>query len=216
MRLNDIINKEQIDESMMGMIGSIFFVNDKKTNKSKISQPKHQVEEVASKPFGGVCKYKNSVLIPETPEYRINDEKLIQAAAQMFRGNWVNNKDAQLCLKNVLSHLLSRFISNMENEINDIDLEVIANSLASDKLEYDKANSDFRIVNKIFNRIKYHKERIFDKMISEPGSFKDKWVDAKEELSKVIENILKTGGETTMALGQLAAERSDRIKEKAK
>jgi len=216
MRLNDIINKEQIDESMMGMIGSIFFINDKKNiiqNNKTIDKTK---EEVASKPFGGVCKYKNSVLIPETPEYRMNDEKLIRAAAQMFRGNWVNNKDAQSCLKNVLSHLLSRFISKMENDVNDIDLGVIADSLASDKLEYDKTNSDFRTVNKVFTRIKYHKERIFDKMISEPGNFKDKWVDAKEELSKVIENILKNGGETTMALGQLAAERSDNMKEKIK
>lgn len=210
MRLKTLgLQNEDLQEGVKDFLSSMFFMDpntdlsSKKKNKN--TSEKKQPEIEAAEPFGGVCKFRNSVLIPETSEYRNNPDKLIKAAAQMFRGNWINNKDAQHCLKSVIAHLLSLYLEDYNNNVNDIDMSVIANSIADNKFQYSHSNDDYKMVYRVYKRIKYHKERIFDDMITNPGNFSQKWKDAKTELATVIENVLKTGGENKIFLGRAAA-----------
>ena len=211
MRLKTLnLVEEDLQEGMKDLLGSMFFMDTKtnisaKKNKKKVPVKKLEDEE-ASYPFGGVCKFRNSILIPETNEYRRDPEKLIQVVAQMFRGNWVNNKEAQNCLKSVIAHLLSMYLDDYHNTVNDIDMTVIADSIADNNLKYSATNDDYKRVLRVYNRIKYHKDRIFDDMIKNPGNFQQQWKDAKTELATIIENILKTGGETRVFLGRASAE----------
>jgi len=213
MRIVDLTIKTDIelDEGLKSMVTDLFFLTADKPIPTKAVKPKIEDEE-PSEPFGGVCKFKNSILIPETNEYRINDSKLISAAAQMFRGNWVNNPDAQNCLKSVLSHLLKKYLEGYNNNVSTLDMNVLADSIADGKLNYSNDNDDYRVVQRVYKRITMHKDRIFDDMIKNPGNFRTKWVQAKTELSTVIENVLITGGDPSSLMGRLSAENADKNK----
>lgn len=211
MRLYKLIdNDKQINE---GLLQTLFFIKHEKTQKQQ-KPVKKNLDDEPSAPFGGVCKYKKSILIPENPILRKDEGKLIKAAAQMFRGNWVNNKDAQSCLKAVLSHLLKTYLEDYTNHINTINMAMLGDSLVDGQLKYASSNEDFRMVQRVFNRIMYHKNRIFNDMINNPGNFENKWKSAKEELSTVIENVLKTGGDVRSALGISVAAKQDALKKK--
>ncbi len=210
MRLNKLSISTPINEGLTDFIGGLFFIDPKDDKQPKLTPKPKLHQEDAAEPFGGVCKFKKSVLIPENTEYRFNDTKLINAAAQMFRGNWVNNKDAQNCLKSVIHHLLGKYLEGYKNTVNDLDMNVIADAIADDKLTYDTTNKDYKVIHRVYKRIKAHKDRIFDDMVKNPGNFKNKWADAKTELATVIENVLKTGGDPSALMGQQAAAASDR------
>jgi len=211
-----LIAQSDLNEGINDFFASMFFI-DPKNDKVSVDgdrSVKKEDDEPAARPFGGVCSYMKSVLIPERHDYRADDEKLINAAAQMFRGNWVNKKEAQNCIKSVLSHLLKKYLNQYDNNINDIDMHMMADSIADGELHYSSSHSDFKMVQRVFKRIHHHKERIINDMIDNPENFKKKWIDSKTELAKVIENVLKIGGETNMYLGQTAASLEDAAKGK--
>lgn len=184
------------------------FNSDSKKSTPKTTPKKYTDDHEETKPFAGLCKSGRTILIPDNPEYRTSETKLVQAAAQMFRGEWVNNKDAQKCLSYTISFLLRKFLEDIDNTT-DINLDIIGDALVNGHLTYATSHKDYKMVERVYERISYHRDSLINDLFKNPISFKESWSEIKNKLSTTIENILKTGGDITLSMGQDKAMQDD-------
>lgn len=217
MRLKDILSDEQLTESIMNAVTDLFFVKKTKKVESNTKKAIKQEDPEPAEPFGGVCKYKNSVLIPDKPELYKNERQLVDVTSRMFMGQWMKQEQPRKCMKYIINHLIKLYISSIPKEKSDgIDMKVIVKSLESDTLNYPRIKDDYKLVNKIFQRIVEHRERLFDAMLEDSSNFKEKWAESKTTIGNVIENLVANGGEMNHMLGSYAAKVADENKKVVK
>ena len=213
MRLSDIIKESQLEldlnEGLMATMSSFFFIdqkNDKINKKKEKVAVEKKPEPKAAIPFDGVCKYKNSVLIPD--HIKNNEKALVTAAARIFRGAWLEKAEVKDCARSVLKQLIKLYVSKIDEK--EIDMDLLAVALAEGRLHMSPSNPEYKTVQKIFTRLMVHRNSLIDELTSTGTSnFRNRWIEAREHFEKVIKNVIEMGGETQMHMGRLTAKRKD-------
>ena len=208
MTINELNN--QINEGFFSFFNS---KNEKKNKIKKTTTKKSSLSDISGGiPIFPECKKGNTVIIGSKykGEKILNspyeEDILIKILGNLFVTNWV--KTGEKCLKKILSYLLVKYIKeeDIENEEN-IDLTPIINSLEDNKptLEIKNVNKyskqEIKILEKIYERILYHRDSLFNKFFMNPKEFKDGWEEVKTKIIETIENILKTQGNALMHVG---------------
>jgi len=221
MKLIEMIKQEEeiyLDEGLKSFISDLLFTSDEKITtvvKEKPKPRKVEDEEVAE-PFAGVCKFKNSILVPE--KYSENEGMLVKYTAHMLRGSWAEKQEVKDCFKMVLKQLIYLHVRNMdfEHELEDgtyIDQEMIALAFSTGILKMDKNAPGYKRMEKILKRLLAHRKSLIDNMLNDPHHFTKHWEEAKTKLETAIKTIIRNGGETNMHIG-MDMGASEKVKKK--
>jgi len=210
----------EIKEGLFGFLSG----NDKK-NKQKKSRQNDDRFDMEGNAIFPECKIGNTIIISD--KYNgvkiigsYNEEDiLINILGNLFVTNWV--KTGERCLKKILSYLLAKYIAeeDIENE-DEIDLSPIIKSLEENKDEIEissneKKNytkSELKVLEKIYERILYHRDSLFNDFFMNPKEFKEGWNEVKRKIIVTIENILKTKGDALMHVGMHYSKKEDKRK----
>lgn len=179
------------------------------SKKPAVTKPKINIDDFEEKkPFAGLCKSGKTILIPDTPLFRTNETELINKVSILFRGDWVNDPEANKCINYVISFLLRKYLDDIDNDT-DINLDIIGDALVNGHLNYATSNKDYIIVKRVYDRISSHRDKLIDSLFNTPSSFKTSFSDLKKTFPETIKNILKTGGDITLSMGQDKAKNDD-------
>jgi hypothetical protein len=196
--------------------------NNNQSNKNISSNQSNKFQDISGEPIFPECKYKNGIIVGSKYKgmdilgSKNEEDILINILGNLFVTNWV--KVGEKCLKKILSYLIAKYISEEEIEGEDeIDLEPIIRSLEKNSNELDLTQNDknkyskaeIKVLEKIYDRILYHRDSLFNDFFRNPKEFKNGWNEVKNKIITTIENILKTRGDALMHVGMHYSKKAD-------